>query len=500
VKVAKKIRGKSEQSGIALLLAIFVLLLVCVVGLAMLTASGTETSLTGNYRSSTAVYYAALSGLEEGRGRLLPKNPNYLNGYIPPYGSTFPLGHVIYITNPLTSPPEAVDPTNLGNPATYPDTEWATEFPTYNPPSSVQIVSSVATIPSPSGTPNPLYKWVRINALTEKALQIDVNNTGGGFNQTQLIYFDAKNLTRSVAPYQALGVTALAALPDGSRKLLQYVVAPITLQLPITAALTLEGPGTVANTITFNLPPGSYTFQVNGNDRAPGSTGGLSCGASMPPLPAVGVLTDNDYNYLHDTALAPQSGSYTGAGGSPPSISPSPYPHPQHPTDPVYDMTDATSLSSLVDLIKGNADSNLTGPVTGSDMPPAMSSSTPKTVVVDGDLTLSGFTGYGLLVVTGKFTYSHSGWKGIVLVIGQGVVEETSSGSTDGEFDGAFFVARTVSGGGGGGGGVTDTLGPASYTVTSASGKGIYYDSCWVAKAQKPITYKVLSFHEIPYP
>jgi hypothetical protein len=486
VKVAKKIPPKSEQSGIALLLAIFVLLLVCVVGLAMLTASGTETSLSGNYRSSTAVYYASLSGLEEGRGRLLPKNPNYLSGYIPPYGSTLALGHVIYITNPLSG--ETVDPTNLGNPATYPDTEYGTEFP-FVTPSPVDIVPSATNL---SGSPNPLYKWVRINALTEYALRIDVDNSGG-LDQTQLIYSDGTNLTRSVAPYQALGVTALAALPDGSRKLLQYVAAPITLQLPIAAALMLEGPGTVANTITFNLPA-SYSFQVNGNDRAPGSNGGLSCGTTMPPVPAVGVLADSDHDYLQNTDLAPHPGNYTGAG-SPPSVSPSPYPHPRHSKDPVYDMTDPTSLSNLVDLIRSSADANLTGPATSSDMPSAMSFSNPMTVVVNGDLTLTGYTGYGLLVVTGKLTYARdSGWKGIILVIGQGIVEETNSGSAplDAEIDGAVFVANTVGSGG--------SLGPASYTIAGPGGKGIYYDTCWIAKAQKPIKYEALSFHEIPYP
>ena len=126
-------------------------------------------------------------------------------------------------------------------------------------------------------------------------------------------------------------------------------------------------------------------------------------------------------------------------------------------------------------------------------MPSAMSFSNPQTVVVNGDLTLNGFTGYGLLLVTGKLTYSgDSGWKGIVLVIGQGVVEETGSANT-GEIDGAVFVANVVPGG-------VPTLGPSSYTVANPGGKGIYYNSCWIAKAQKPISYKVLSFREIPYP
>src|SRR5262249_56463812 len=128
---------------------------------------------------------------------------------------------------------------------------------------------------------------------------------------------------------------------------------------------------------------------------------------------------------------------------------------------PDFDMSNVNSLSSLVQTIQGSADSVLTGPVTGSDMPPAMSFSNPMTVVVNGDLTLSGYTGYGLLVVTGKLTYTgDSGWKGIVLVIGSGVVEETGS-ADGGEFDGAFFVARVATGG------AVDVLGPSSYTVAN---------------------------------
>lgn len=493
MKTLKKIQRRRDQSGIALLLAIFVLLLVCVVGLAMMAASGTETSLTGNYRSSTSAYYAALSGLEEARGRLMPKDPHYITS-LPPFGSTLPIGQVFYITNPLGS--EIVDPTS-SNTADYGDIE-------YSPGEFSSLPSSVQTFPPAfdlTGSPNAFYKWVRINALTEDAIQIDVNNTNPlshPYNQVQPLYFDGTNLTRTVTPYQALGLTALAGLPDGSRKLLQYVVAPITPQIPIQAALALAGPGAVANIVTFNQPPGpAYSFQVNGNDQAPGSSSGLPPCLTQPSLPAIGVLNSNDYSYLHDGALtSPHPDHYAGVGGNSttPSVSASPYLHPVHLADPTYDMTDPASLLGLVDLIQSSADAVLTGPATGSDMPSAMLVSNPQTVVVKGDLTLSGYTGYGLLIVTGKLTYTgDSGWKGIVLVIGQGVVEET--GSTDGgEFDGAIFVAKIITGAGG------DVLGPASYTVASPGGKGIYYNSCWVAAAQKPVKYKVLSFHEIPYP
>jgi hypothetical protein len=44
------------------------------------------------------------------------------------------------------------------------------------------------------------------------------------------------------------------------------------------------------------------------------------------------------------------------------------------------------------------------------------------------------------------------------------------------------------------------SLGAASFSQTggSGSGQGIRYNSCWVKTAVGPITYKVISFREIP--
>src|SRR5271163_2689143 len=96
-------RGRRSERGIALLIAIFVLLLISVVAIALLVSSGTETALGANYRSSSTVYYAALAGLEEARGRLLPKNPNYFGTSTIPSGTSLatalPLGYAIYVVN-----------------------------------------------------------------------------------------------------------------------------------------------------------------------------------------------------------------------------------------------------------------------------------------------------------------------------------------------------------------------------------------------------------------
>jgi hypothetical protein len=156
-------------------------------------------------------------------------------------------------------------------------------------------------------------------------------------------------------------------------------------------------------------------------------------------------------------------------------------------------MTDAISLSNFLPIVQNAADSVLNGPRTEADMPSMMTSSNPMTVYVNGDLSLTSFTGYGLLVVRGKLTYTgDSGWKGIVIVLG-GTINE--SGSLDGgEFDGGVYLANLSNGGGG------VTLGQPTYIVSSPGGKGINYNSCWISSSLKPIAYKVVSFREIPYP
>src|SRR5271167_1566558 len=82
---------RSSEDGIALLIAIFVLLLISVVAISLLVSSGTETALGTNYRTSSTVYYAAIAGLEEARGRLLPKNPNYFDNPYPTFIPAPPL-------------------------------------------------------------------------------------------------------------------------------------------------------------------------------------------------------------------------------------------------------------------------------------------------------------------------------------------------------------------------------------------------------------------------
>src|SRR5205823_8656791 len=69
VKVTVKAKWQKER-GMALLLALFALLLLSAIGLGMVLASYTETRIDTNYSGSLRSYYSARSGLEEVRDRI----------------------------------------------------------------------------------------------------------------------------------------------------------------------------------------------------------------------------------------------------------------------------------------------------------------------------------------------------------------------------------------------------------------------------------------------
>ena len=182
---------RSSEDGIALLIAIFVLLLISVVAIALLVSSGTETALGANYRTSSTVYYAAIAGLEEARGRLLPKNPNSFIPSVIPSGATFPLGQTLYVIN--RSPGDNIVPWDPSN--SFYDNEYQTEFGVPASSASWQSVPSVWDN-NVQGIPGPIFKWVRINAATEQSLFLQVN-ASGSYNNSTPIYYDPLHLNSS---------------------------------------------------------------------------------------------------------------------------------------------------------------------------------------------------------------------------------------------------------------------------------------------------------------
>jgi hypothetical protein len=518
---------RTRERGVALLIAIFVLLLVSVVAIALLVSSGTETALGANYRSSSTVYYAALAGLEEARGRLLPKNPNYFGTAVISPTAQFPLNQTIYVVNAL--PSETVAPWDPSN--QYYDKEYFYEFGRQASAASWQSVASVWNN-NAQGIPGPVYKWVRITAATEQSLGLNVNSGSGGLDNTTPIYYNpaqvnsqgnpAPTLIVNASPpstaVQALQITALAYLPNGSQKYLQYVVAPSLGQnLSFPAGLTLDGPniGPGNNPFVSQLAmPWSANFVINGQDQSYYSSGtGCVLGSNPSPSPvwAVGYSNNDSSQTKLATAIANGSGYNNGdfLGLTPPPPAPAVpslgYVGSSPPASgPMLasNLQTISQVNSVVSTLAQQADVTLSGGLTQSDsnnlMPAAMSATNPMTVVVDGDFTENGWsgTGYGILLVAGIFTYDpNSSWNGVILVIGKGAFVVTS-GSTNGIINGAVFVANTVDAAGN----PLSSLGSPTFDFPTYGSHGITYSSCWVQAVQTAGKYQILSFKEIPVP
>ncbi len=497
-----------RERGVALLIAIFALLLVSVVAIALIVSSGTDSALASNYRTSASAYYASLAGIEEARGRLLATNANP----IPLPATPMPLTQVVYIINPLNG--EAIVPEDGSNPSTYPDNEYKQEF---GVDVSTRVITKFNSVSPVAGMPGPLYKWVRINAVTEQSLGngptgngttgVDVNGDGSVDSITPLFYDPANmnasrnamapGLVETIAPpataLQALEITSYAVLPNGSQKMLQSVIRPL-VEFPnlnaqaFSAALTLAG-----NNVQFT-GPGTSSFFIQGQDQ---------CTTPSTMVPAIGYTSNagGDQSNSNIVAGATPTSNYLGMPNNPP---------PPPPTTPStgsianvsstlnLNWLTPSGLDAVVQDITNGADAVINGPATPSSFPSGMSAGHPMTIVVSGDLDLNGWrnTGYGLLLVTGTLKYDPDAtWEGAVLVIGQGNFISTRGGS--GGIDGAVLIAKTRDAAGN----LLANLGASSFSQTGPgnnAGRGINYNSCLVRSAVGPITYKVVSFREIP--
>lgn len=513
------IRKRQKQQGVALLIAIFVLLLIGVVGIALVVSSGTESALAGNYRSSTSVQYAAVAGLEEVRARLRPNSPNYFgttdpNNFLPPAGTPLGLCNPVYVLNPLGG--EAVNPWDPTNPLYY-DNEFGQEFgaicgggPGGPPPTNSPTANSMWNRAPLNGLPfpGPSYKWVRINGVSEQSLNVDTWPTYDGIS-ANLIYYDGTHLLdTNSSGHQVYELTALAVLPNGSRKLVQYLVGRAPLALPpFLAALTLSG-NNGGGSPTFQAPANNAVYAVKGNDY---DCSGNPTGSMYAAIGLFGPYTGSSYNsdlgnivngIPAAVGASHPRNNYTGSGPAPPFTNP---PDVEYLNTYPANMETPAQLDALVTAITQNADADLPSAtpsyplptVAGSALNPlGMSPTNPMTVVVNGNLDVSNWcgTGYGLLLVIGTFTYDPCAtWNGIVMVVGQGQVNNIFQGQYQ-QMNGAVFVAQTRDPGGN----LLGAIGGGSVSFSPAmQGNGMRYSSCWIQKSQPTSGYKILSFHEI---
>jgi hypothetical protein len=229
-----------EQRGMAMLVALFTIVLLSVIGLGLMYSTNMETIINANYRDKQLAMYGAMSGVQEARDRLQPAAPKVV---VPTDVPTLTNHQVIYIINPSGS--ETIAPWDATPGNKYMDTELCQEgilslTPTSGPctelPSGDEwytVVDNTDTTYAPWNLSTPTdMKWTRILLKNNNSTPVPAN--GDNANSTQNCW-DGKHQILKPDGYGP------DCSPDGSI---------------IKVTVTSGGTGYATNpTVTFSAPP-----------------------------------------------------------------------------------------------------------------------------------------------------------------------------------------------------------------------------------------------------
>src|SRR4051812_50054913 len=98
-------RNNHKQAGVALVTALFALLLLSAIAVGMMYMSSTDTSVNANFKDSQTAYWGARAGMEEVRARMHPGTASVVAGdlvAVMPAAIPLPanLGSIVYHPNP----------------------------------------------------------------------------------------------------------------------------------------------------------------------------------------------------------------------------------------------------------------------------------------------------------------------------------------------------------------------------------------------------------------
>ncbi|HET9218182.1 MAG TPA: hypothetical protein VFR18_14455, partial [Terriglobia bacterium] len=271
-----------RDRGMALLIALFTLVLLSVIGLGLMYSTNMETVINANYRDKQVAMYAAASGLQEARDRLQPAAPSI------PLPTEFPTltnHQVLYIINPRDG--ETVAPWDLNN--KYKDTELCQEgildlTPTPGTPCNelpmgsdwYTVIDNSSDSSEPWKYTTPLdTKWIRISLKGNNNTPVVANDDPD--DETQTCWNGVQQILLPDGYGPDCG-------PDGSI---------------VRVRVTSGGTGYTSNpTVTFSVPPAGGTQATGTATIGPLATGQLSSitvnnpGAGYTSAPAVSFVGD----------------------------------------------------------------------------------------------------------------------------------------------------------------------------------------------------------------
>jgi hypothetical protein len=291
----------------------------------------------------------------------------------------------------------------------------------------------------------------------------------------------ADNLAANYIP-RYLHVQSIGRGPQGAVKVMEMMVDDFSFDFTARAAVALHSHDTDSTAMTTFAIGQSNPHLWNGNDLA-----GLSAS-----LPAFAVTNSADYDGgdgLNTGTLGKAEAAISDDGAN--VIGASQLTKLSN-ADLEWWLKDATNARLFISQMRAKAEA------TGRFNPTNYGSDTdPKFSFVDGDLDLNGGSsdGAGLLIVTGKYTQGGSAqFKGIILALGDGIVERSGNPDTYG----ALVVAKFQHTYNSTTGSYTGTGGFTSPSLTTDGGGNslVGYDSAWVRKAMEELGARVVGIVE----
>ena len=465
-----------RQSGIALITALFALLLLSAIAIGMMYMSTTDTSVNANFKDSQTAYWGARAGMEEVRARMHPGTVAVAAGdLVPLLPTTLPsplnAGSIVYVTNPDGG--AAIAPQTAAN--GFYDSELCNggienvspvAFPcaTDNAAALAHTPVMESKAPFNAGAAAARWKWVRITLKTNLMTPGGVETPATAANNVTPVCWDGQQQvllpTVNIAagagclgpPKLLRPVYRLTALGQGTGGAFRFAQMEVADTPPIAANAAVDS----QDNVTLN---GQLT--VNGYDNCSCQCTVSKQGAvSTPCVSRPGKVCDaSHYSIYAKGNIDNPNSSETLLAGTNPIYSKNNADYPYDVQELIknykssaWDVTQACYAGSPTPCgwsCPGGAcgtHSSATAGTVPSPFPPTDPSNpvggVPQVTYIPGNVQLtSSANGNGILIVDGDLDV-HGGMQFYGLILVKGVIKFTGGGSDKTNILGAVMAGQ----------------------------------------------------------